>query len=374
VNQVFDRVNTTATVWLGTTLECAQCHNHKYDPFTLKDYYRLFAFFNQSEQETAFTSPKAMAALRFTGPYLDLPPSEAEAAARAGFTVRLASLDERIAARRPALLTGFAAWQQQVDSASVPAAIAAVLRVDSARRNAAQRARLEAHFLGLDPELAALQEERRALEKQRPPPAVRTLVMRDVATPRPTRVLRRGNFLDPGEEIESGTPEVLHPFRRGATANRLDLARWLVSRENPLVARVTVNRWWAELFGRGDALCPHFRYFHICQRAIGSLQAQAIGQAARIVAHSLASINVEQRNVNKQIATCLPKGLHQVGGRHTIGNNECQVEIARWIFAHHLRRLWLWNFVQHDRKVHFQTGNAPNYSGISQHRWIDFTD
>jgi hypothetical protein len=73
VNQVFDRVNTTATVWLGTTLECAQCHNHKYDPFTLKDYYRLFAFFNQSEQETAFTSPKAMAALRFTGPYLDLP-------------------------------------------------------------------------------------------------------------------------------------------------------------------------------------------------------------------------------------------------------------------------------------------------------------
>jgi hypothetical protein len=256
VNQVFDRVNTTATVWLGTTLECAQCHNHKYDPFTLKDYYRLFAFFNQSEQETAFTSPKAMAALRFTGPYLDLPPSEAEAAARAGFTARLASLDERIAARRPALLTGFAAWQQQVDSASVPAAIAAVLRVDSARRNAAQRARLEAHFLGLDPELAALQEERRALEKQRPPPAVRTLVMRDVATPRPTRVLRRGNFLDPGEEIESGTPEVLHPFRRGATANRLDLARWLVSRENPLVARVTVNRWWAELFGRGLVATP----------------------------------------------------------------------------------------------------------------------
>jgi hypothetical protein len=69
-------------------------------------------------------------------------------------------------------------------------------------------------------------------------------------------VLRRGNFLDPGEEIESGTPEVLHPFRRGATANRLDLARWLVSRENPLVARVTVNRWWAELFGRGLVATP----------------------------------------------------------------------------------------------------------------------
>ena len=48
VNQVFDRVNTTAATWLGTTLECAQCHNHKYDPFTQKEYYQLFAFFNQT--------------------------------------------------------------------------------------------------------------------------------------------------------------------------------------------------------------------------------------------------------------------------------------------------------------------------------------
>ena len=256
VNQVFDRVNTTATVWLGTTLECAQCHNHKYDPFTLKDYYRLFAFFNQAERETDFTNPKAMAALRFTGPYLELPPPEAEVATRAEFTARLASLDERIAARRSALLSGFATWQQQVNPAALPAAVVAILRVEAARRNAAQRARLEAYFLGLDPELAALQAERNALDKQRPPPAARTLVMRDVATPRPTRVLRRGNFLDPGEEIEPGTPEVLHPFRGRAAANRLDLARWLVSRENPLVARVTVNRWWAELFGRGLVATP----------------------------------------------------------------------------------------------------------------------
>ncbi len=256
VNQVFDRVNTTATVWLGTTLECAQCHNHKYDPFTLRDYYRLYAFFNQAEQETAFTTPKAMAALRFTGPYLELPPPEGEAAARAEFTAQLAALDERIAARRPAVLAGFAAWLETADAAAAPAAIAAVLRVETGRRNAAQRARLEAHFLGLDPELAALQAERRALEGRRPPPAARTLVMRDTATPRPTRELRRGNFLDPGDPVEPGTPPVLHPFRGGPGANRLDLARWLVSRENPLVARVTVNRWWAELFGRGLVATP----------------------------------------------------------------------------------------------------------------------
>src|SRR5262249_52353890 len=78
VNQVFDRVNTTATVWLGTTLECAQCHDHKYDPVSQKDNHRLFAFFNNTEKETDFTTAKAMAALRFTGPYMPLPGVVAE--------------------------------------------------------------------------------------------------------------------------------------------------------------------------------------------------------------------------------------------------------------------------------------------------------
>jgi hypothetical protein len=72
VNQVFDRVSTTATVWLGLTMECAQCHDHKYDPFTMRDYYGLFAYFNQTPQETAYLNAKARAALKFTGPYMPL--------------------------------------------------------------------------------------------------------------------------------------------------------------------------------------------------------------------------------------------------------------------------------------------------------------
>jgi Protein of unknown function (DUF1549) len=70
VNSVFDRVNTTATVWLGTTLACAQCHHHKYDPFTMADYYRLFAYFNSTEEETA---KGEQAAREFIGPKLTLP-------------------------------------------------------------------------------------------------------------------------------------------------------------------------------------------------------------------------------------------------------------------------------------------------------------
>jgi hypothetical protein len=64
-------------------------------------------------------------------------------------------------------------------------------------------------------------------------------------------VFERGNYLSPGKVVEAGTPAVLHPMRPEGPANRLGLARWLVDRENPLVARVVVNRWWAELFGRG---------------------------------------------------------------------------------------------------------------------------
>jgi hypothetical protein len=62
INQVIDRVNTTGAVWLGTTLECAQCHNHKYDPFTQRDYYSLLAYYNNTEKEADRTKIPAFPA------------------------------------------------------------------------------------------------------------------------------------------------------------------------------------------------------------------------------------------------------------------------------------------------------------------------
>lgn len=72
VEQVLDRVNTTAAIWLGTTLECAQCHDHKYDPFTIKDYYRFFAYFNNTEIEAERTDPKQASSIAFKGPFMPL--------------------------------------------------------------------------------------------------------------------------------------------------------------------------------------------------------------------------------------------------------------------------------------------------------------
>ncbi|HUR59256.1 MAG TPA: PSD1 and planctomycete cytochrome C domain-containing protein [Opitutaceae bacterium] len=115
VNQVFDRVNTTAAVWLGSTLECAQCHNHKYDPFTQKEYYQFFAYFNQTARETDFTTAKAQATLKFVGPSIELPDPQIEAR-RQALSARIAELDGKMAAARTALLTGLDAWAERTEA------------------------------------------------------------------------------------------------------------------------------------------------------------------------------------------------------------------------------------------------------------------
>jgi mono/diheme cytochrome c family protein len=444
VNQVFDRVNTTAAVWLGSTLECAQCHDHKYDPFSMRDYYRLFAFFNHTAIETDFSTPKAMAALKFTGPYLNLP-DPAQEARRPALEERGRELDTRITARTKETLSGLADWEAAavagLDSAprehpldlaafeslgeshhrvlpdksvlltedaperdtyvitvrtkltgitgfklealtdpslpgtgpgrgeasrpnfvlntfrvtaaegksspapvkfaratasfsqarfpvanllkegsdpqggwainpqfkrahwavftaerplghaegttftfrleqnfgggrtigrlrlsastgdttreTVPADVAAALRVSPAKRTAAQTKRLRDHFLATDRALSDLKVQRdQVTQELAATTGPRTLVMQELTQPRPTAILRRGNFLDRGETVDPGTPASLHRAATDAPRDRLGLARWLVDRENPLVARVTVNRWWAEFFGRGIVGTP----------------------------------------------------------------------------------------------------------------------
>jgi len=127
----------------------------------------------------------------------------------------------------------------------------AIFRTPAAERTPEQRAQLDRFFLSVTPLLDPLRAERERLVAQRPEPAT-TLVMRATERRRASYVLRRGSFLDPGERVEPDVPDFLPPLAEvDGRPTRLELARWLVDRANPLTARVQVNRWWQRLFGRG---------------------------------------------------------------------------------------------------------------------------
>ncbi len=210
VNQILDRVNTTATVWLGSTLECAQCHDHKYDPFTQRDYYALFAYFNNTEIEAERTKPKVPGSIAFRGPKMTLPQDDETAERRETLEAAIARMDERIAASK-----------QSSDEVKMA------------------------------PLLKRREKISKRLEAIAPPT---TLVMIERAEPRTTHLFNRGVYTDPGEAVTAAPPAVL--AEQDVETSRLGLARWLVNRDNPLTARVVVNRWWSELWGHGLVTTP----------------------------------------------------------------------------------------------------------------------
>lgn len=194
---LIDRVNTTGTVWLGLTIACVQCHEHKYDPIAQKEYYQLYAFFH-NVPENGLDGSRGNAA-----PLLKLPtPAQQQ---------RLAALAAEIRTVETQL-TG-----------------------PSPDRNAAQA------------KLAALKKERDELEKQVPT----SMVMEEMSKSRETFVHIRGQYDKLGEKVTAAVPAFLPPLPPGAPANRLGLAQWLVHPTHPLTARVIVNRYWQMFFGTG---------------------------------------------------------------------------------------------------------------------------
>jgi hypothetical protein len=203
INQVIDRVNTTGAVWLGTTLECAQCHNHKYDPFSQRDYYGLLDYFNNTEKEAERTNPKVPGSIQFKG---------------VPFALSTAKNEALVAKLQPQLQV----IQSKLENPE-----------DLAPR-----------------EVAKLRKQAAAIEKQLAAAKAPTSeVMRELPEPRMTAIFKRGVYTDPGDAVTAGSPAIIEA--KAAGTNRLALARWLVSKDNPLTARVTVNRWWAEIFGQG---------------------------------------------------------------------------------------------------------------------------
>jgi Protein of unknown function (DUF1553)/Protein of unknown function (DUF1549)/Planctomycete cytochrome C len=425
VETIVDRVNTTASVWLGSTMGCAQCHTHKYDPFTLKEYYQFFAFFNNAD-EPELSIPKAEQTARLKEIQTKITELEPElkketpelVAAQAvwekkqlaaavpwtildadtftssggakftkledksllaggpnpsndtytitartdlrnitGFRLEIipdASLPKKSSGRHPngsfalnsfevttsskdkpntnqpiAIKTVVAdytpdggkpgnlidgkdvtGWPAKTDddefktehaayfecqkpldlaagtlltftlkhtskwqaanigrfrlAATTNANVASTARLSLTALNALtiapekrsekQKAELLEKFRADAPELkeirerlANLHKEETELKKQIP----NALVMQERDQPRETHIFVRGNFLNVGDRVYPNVPTALPPLPAGQPTNRLTLARWLVSPENPLTARVTVNRIWEQYFGHG---------------------------------------------------------------------------------------------------------------------------
>ena len=235
IDSVFDRVATTGTVWLGLSIGCAQCHDHKFDPIEQKEYYQFFAFFNNQEE-----------------PSLTLYPPELNATELMAERKRL---DEEQRKRVKEAGEAIEQWEAALTEdakKSLSDGVRKALAVEKSKRKVEQLQTLFVAGPGANDETfvaaqARLKEIGKLLES-----GVSTLVMKELPKPRTTTVFIQGDFTRPSDEVTCATPTVLpKPETANAVLNRLDLARWLVSSKNPLTARVTVNRVWQQYFGRG---------------------------------------------------------------------------------------------------------------------------
>ncbi|MFO0914244.1 MAG: PSD1 and planctomycete cytochrome C domain-containing protein [Pirellulales bacterium] len=258
---LFDRIDTTATTWLGLTMACAQCHDHKYDPLTMRDYYALMDAFNRVPESG--TPQFFSSRIRLGAPFLELPTAENRE--------KLAELEQAVAqaerAAKGPLEVAFGQWHQQLVAGAaerdkLPDALKQLWNVPESERTETQRReladQLRAHFdKQVRPGLAAqivelreLEQAQRQLRDYRNDRVPRVMIMSD-ERPRETFMLERGQYLKPLDKITFATPAFLPPLPQGAPPNRLGFAQWLVSAEHPLTARVQMNRVWQHFFGAG---------------------------------------------------------------------------------------------------------------------------
>jgi len=197
VTAVKDRVDTTLQVWMGLTMACAKCHTHKYDPIAIEDYYSTYAIFNQTADHDRSDDSPHLAT-----------PTKAQSEQLAKHQTTLTEINKSLAQN--------------------------IHPVTSSLHQ--QKATIETQIAALKNEIPA------------------TPILRELAKDqqRKTHVHLRGNFLDQAkEDLTPKVPAAFGALPADTPPDRAAFARWLCSDENPLTARVMVNRIWARLFGTG---------------------------------------------------------------------------------------------------------------------------
>ena len=263
--QVIDRANTVGTVWLGLTVGCAQCHDHKYDPISQKDYYRFFAFFDGDEEVNIDAQlPGEM------GPYLQALPGYLEKRRalleQYGAPALQPAWEKRMleTAANPGKWTdwdeAYDAFEKTLDNGNK------ILRTDPAKRTLKERTALEDHFARnynrvlrkeRQEELKFKELYEKLVEMRESFPALsQAQTIATSQSPVETHIHLRGDYQAKGIRVRPGAPKFLNSIPSDPWPSRLSLARWITAGDNPLTARVTVNRIWQELFGQGLVRTP----------------------------------------------------------------------------------------------------------------------
>ena len=264
--QVINRINTVGTVWLGLTVGCAQCHDHKYDPLSQKDYYRLFSFFNDAEEVNIDAPlPGEM------GPYLREVASYRKQRAELLTEYRVPELQPAWEAKLLEAMAHPGRWQnwdkavgtvRVGDMHPVYGMGEKILRKDPSERSEKEAKILTEHFVRYSSQVVPkkVYEEKlkfgELLKKLKEleagfPALSQAQTIATEADVRPSHIHVRGEFNRTGDPVEPGVPGFLHAEGDESSPPRIRLSKWITSPENPLTARVTVNRLWQELFGRG---------------------------------------------------------------------------------------------------------------------------
>ena len=260
-----DRVRAVGAVWLGQTTGCAGCHDHKFDPITMRDFYALGAFFADIEEPAIGRREEGMVVA---------PPDDLKKLA--DLDAALAAAKQKLNAVAPQLDAAQTQWEHDLAAYDVTlpelkpdakatdaeknaaAQVAAALKKELAKRNGGQREAIRKYFRSVvSPQLfraeqdafAKAEHDRTAFYDS----LTRCLVTVKKPVPGVVHILPRGNWMDEsGEVMKPAFPAYLPaPKIEDREPTRLDLAQWLVSREHPLTARVVMNRLWKQFFGTG---------------------------------------------------------------------------------------------------------------------------
>ncbi len=230
--EVIDRVNTTGMVWQGLTLGCAECHDHKNDPISQKEFYQFYAFFNNA-QEAGITATKPWEIVEYQAALKDWQPERDSIVAQLR-TFEKEDLDED---QQLAISKALTENSKSFDWKPI---------IDCFRTEEPGWEELKTKF-----------EAQLKKKPAAPSTKARTFVKR-TKNRRDTFVHIRGIYSQHGDKVSPGTPAILPELKgRGAEPDRLDLARWLFHKQNPLTARVAANRIWQHLFGQGIISTPN---------------------------------------------------------------------------------------------------------------------